>query len=52
MGLVLEYFQKTGKFKNLETYSVRGLPRPWDDKYFPEKRYSDPIYAVWARKEL
>ena len=52
MGLVLEYFQKTGKFKNLETCSVRGLPRPWDDKYFPEKRYSDPIYAVWGRKEL
>jgi len=52
MGLVLEYFQKTGKFKDLETCSVRGLPRPWDDKYFPEKRYSDPIYAVWGRKEL
>lgn len=52
MGLVLEYFQKTGKFKDLETRSVRGLPRPWDDKYFPEKRYSDPIYAVWGRKEL
>lgn len=52
MGLVLEYFQKNGKFKDLETYSVRGLPRPWNDKYFPEKRYSDPIYAVWGRKEL
>jgi len=52
MGLVLEYFQKNGKFKDLETYSVRGLPRPWSDKYFPEKRYSDPIYAVWGRKEL
>jgi SAM-dependent methyltransferase len=52
MGLVLEYFQKTRKFKDLKTFSVRGLPRPWDDKYFPEKRYSDPIYAVWGRKEL
>jgi len=52
MGLVLEYFQKTGKFKDLKTCSVRGLPRPWDDKYFPEKRYSDPIYAVWGRKKL
>lgn len=51
MGLVLEYFQSTEKFKDLETCSVRGLPRPWDDKYFPEKRYSDPIYAVWGRKE-
>jgi SAM-dependent methyltransferase len=52
MGLVFEYFQKTGKFKDLETHSVRGLPRPWDDKYFPENPYSDPIYAVWGRKEF
>jgi SAM-dependent methyltransferase len=52
MGLVIEYFQTTGKFKDLETYSVRGLPRPSDDKYFPENRYSDSIYAVWGRKEL
>jgi len=52
MGLILEYFQKTGKFKGLETYSVRGLPRPWNDKYFQEKRYSDPIYAVWGRKQF
>ncbi|MFC1516458.1 methyltransferase domain-containing protein [Thermodesulfobacteriota bacterium] len=52
MGLVLEYFIKTGKFKDLETFSARGLPRPWDDRYFPEKRYSDPIYAVWGRKEF
>ncbi len=51
MGLVLEYFQTTGKFKDLETCSVRGLPRPRNDKYFPEKRFSDPIYAVWGRKE-
>jgi SAM-dependent methyltransferase len=52
MGLVLEYFQKSGKFKDLETHSVRGLPRPWDDKYFSENPYSDPIYAVWGRKEF
>jgi len=52
MGLVLEYFQNTGRFKDIETCSVRGLPRPWDDRYFPEKRYSDPVFAVWGRKEL
>ena len=52
MGLILEYFQKSGKFKNLKTWSVRGLPRPMDDKYFPEKCYSDPVYAVWGRKAL
>jgi hypothetical protein len=29
---------------------MRGLPRPHDDKYFPEIIYSDPLYAVWGRK--
>ena len=48
MGLVMEYFQKSKLFKDLETYSIRGLPRPTDDKYFPELMDSDPIYAVWG----
>jgi hypothetical protein len=48
MGLVMEYFQKSNMFTDLETYSVRGLPRPTDDKYFPELMDSDPIYAVWG----
>jgi len=51
MGLVLEYFLQAGGFKDLQTYSIRGLPRPHDDKYFPEYLLSDPIYAVWGRKE-
>jgi SAM-dependent methyltransferase/FKBP-type peptidyl-prolyl cis-trans isomerase 2 len=50
MGLVLEYFLRSGDFTNLNTYSFRGLPRPHNDKYFPEMRYSDPIYAVWGEK--
>ena len=50
MGLVLEYFQQTQTLKNLETYSIRGLPRPRHDKYFLEIKYSDPIYAVWGQK--
>ncbi len=33
MGLVLEYFLLAGGFSNLETWSLRGLPRPLDDKY-------------------
>ncbi|MFO7713822.1 MAG: class I SAM-dependent methyltransferase, partial [Desulfosarcina sp.] len=49
MGLVLEYFLQTG-FQDIQTYSIRGLPRPKDDKYFPELRYSDPVYAVWGKK--
>ncbi|UCD78849.1 MAG: methyltransferase domain-containing protein [Desulfobacterales bacterium] len=50
MGLVLEYFLRAGGFKDLQTYSIRGLPRPHDDKYFPELSFSDPVYAVWGRK--
>jgi SAM-dependent methyltransferase len=50
MGLVLEYFIRSGGFENLQTYSIRGLPRPHDDKYFPDIWYSDPIYAVWGQK--
>ncbi len=50
MGLVLEYFIRSGGFENLQTFSIRGLPRPHDDKYFPDLWYSDPIYAVWGQK--
>jgi SAM-dependent methyltransferase len=51
MGLVLEYFIRAGGFKDFQTYSIRGLPRPHDDKYFPELLFSDPVYAVWGRKQ-
>jgi SAM-dependent methyltransferase/FKBP-type peptidyl-prolyl cis-trans isomerase 2 len=51
MGLVLEYFLRAGGFKDLQTYSIRGLPRPHGDKYFPELKFSDPVYAVWGRKQ-
>ena len=50
MGLVMEYFLRSGGFKDLQTYSFRGLPRPHDDSYFPELLFSDPVYAVWGRK--
>ena len=50
MGLVLEFFLRSGGFKDLQTYSIRGLPRPHDDHYFPDLLFSDPVYAVWGRK--
>ena len=50
MGLVLEYFIRSGKFRDLHTYSIRGLPRPREDVYYPDLRFSDPVYAVWGRK--
>jgi SAM-dependent methyltransferase len=51
MGLVLEYFRRSGKFHPLRTYSVRGLMRPSHDKYFGRLRYADPVYAVWGEKQ-
>jgi len=50
MGLVLEYFLRSGGYKDLQTYSIRGLPRPRNDKYYPQLLHSDPVYAVWGRK--
>jgi SAM-dependent methyltransferase len=48
MGLVLEFFLKSGHYTNLHTYSMRGLPRPADDKYASQILFSDPVYAVWG----
>jgi SAM-dependent methyltransferase/FKBP-type peptidyl-prolyl cis-trans isomerase 2 len=50
LGLTLEYFQRTGGFIDLETFSTRGWPRPQDDKYYPQVRFSDPVFASWGRK--
>ena len=49
-GLVLEYFLKAGGYTDLETWSLRGLPRPRDDKYADRLAFSDPVYAVWGVK--
>lgn len=47
-GLVLDYFLKTGKFGDLHTESIRGLPRPENDPHIRQTRLSDPIFAVWG----
>ena len=49
MGLVLEYFLRTGKFNGLNTFSSRGWPRPETDKYYPQNFISDPVYGVWGK---
>lgn len=51
LGLVGEYFRQAGRFENLETISVRGLPRPVEDKYFPERIFSDPVFAVVGKRQ-
>jgi len=48
MGLALEFFFKSGQYRNLRTYSMRGLPRPEDDAYCSKLLLSDPVYAVWG----
>jgi hypothetical protein len=50
MGLVLEYFLRSGFYGSLETYSSRGWPRPETDRYYPDLMTADPVYAVWGRK--
>lgn len=47
-ALVLDYFCQGGGFADLQTESVRGLPRPEDDPY--ANTLSDPVYAVWGTK--
>ena len=50
MGLVLDYFKRSESFGKLGTESLRGLPRPADDKYAAELAESDPLYVVWGYK--
>ncbi|MCG6911755.1 MAG: methyltransferase domain-containing protein [Deltaproteobacteria bacterium] len=50
MGMVLELFSCTEGFTNLQTYSMRGLPRPHNDKYYPDMLRSDPVYIVWGQR--
>jgi SAM-dependent methyltransferase len=49
-GLVLEYFRESGRFHGFNTWSLRGLPRPADDNYAHRLTDSDPVHAVWARR--
>ena len=49
-GMVLEYFLRDGGFTKLQTWSMRGLPRPVDDKYADRMAQSDPVYAVCGER--
>jgi len=51
IGLVLEYFRQAGNFGELHSESLRGLPRPQDDKYAGQLAHSDPVFAVWGHAE-
>jgi SAM-dependent methyltransferase len=49
MGLVLDFFLEAGGFEALNTWSLRGLPRPAEDPYAGQLAASDPVYAVWGQ---
>lgn len=49
IGLVMEYFIDSAHFGDIYTYSLRGIPRPVNDKY--NIPLSDPVYVVWANRE-
>lgn len=53
MGLVSEYFFNTKGFEKIHTYSLSGLPRPYEDndRYKDTLWDSDPLYAVYASKK-
>lgn len=49
-GIVLEYFMRAGLFTDLETWSIRGLARPADDRYANTRTDADPVFAVWGSR--
>lgn len=50
IALVANYFAEAGGFTGIETYSLRGLPRPPDDVFAAEIPHADPVFAVCARR--
>ena len=49
LGLVFDYFRRSGHFIELGTETVRDWPRPPDDQYAGQYVFADPLYAVWGR---
>lgn len=47
LAWVLRHLARAG-FANLQTESLRGLPRPADDKYIRQTALADPLYAAWG----
>jgi SAM-dependent methyltransferase len=48
-GVVLNYLLDEGSFRDIHTESVRGYPRPAEDRYADRMSLSDSLYFVWAR---
>ena len=50
VGMVLEHLFRDGSFRDLGTLSVRGWPRPLEDRHSGRMRTSDPVYVISAVK--
>ena len=49
LGMVLGLFRLAG-FEAMGSESLRGLPRPADDRYIDQRPHADPLFAAWGRK--
>ncbi|MBL8492147.1 MAG: methyltransferase domain-containing protein [Rhodocyclaceae bacterium] len=50
LGWVLGLLAGTGAFEGLASETVRGWPRPADDKYIDMTPLADPLYLAWGRR--
>uniref|UniRef100_A0A7V6CE21 Methyltransferase domain-containing protein n=1 Tax=Thermodesulfobacterium geofontis TaxID=1295609 RepID=A0A7V6CE21_9BACT len=50
MGFVLELLARIEGMGKFGTYSLRGFPRPIDDKWSSLTRVSDPLYVVFGER--
>ncbi len=50
LGAMLHWLLEAGGLEGLETRTVHGLPRPEDDRYFPDVPEADPLFAAWGYK--
>lgn len=46
LGFVLSLLRETGAFTDLNTETLRGRPRPYDDPHAHELRCSDPLFLA------
>lgn len=47
-SVVMNYLLDQGKFEDINTESIRGYPRPENDKYSNQMSHSDSLYFIWA----
>jgi len=51
LGYVLASLMSDERLGQFHSFSRRGLPRPEDDAHAGERELSDPLFAVWARRQ-